>query len=119
MTTLHLMNFTKKCFTKLQLIPTHISSLPDHFDDLKYLLKNFQSKPKLIGISKCRLRANRTALSNIDLKDYTYEWTDTKDSKGGTVIYIDNKLKCKKRNDLKLYIEKQIESTFLEIIEPN
>ena len=119
MTTLHLMNFTKKYFTKLQLIPTHISSLPDYFADLKYLLENFQSKPKVIGISKHRLRANRTAISNIDLKDYTYEWTHTKASKGGTVMYIDNKLKCKKQNDLKLYIEKQIESTFLEIIEPN
>ena len=53
----------------------NISSLPYHFDDLKYLLENCQSKPKVIGISECRLRANRTVLSNIDLKDYTYEWT--------------------------------------------
>ena len=51
----------------------NISSLPYHFDDLKYLLENCQSKPKAIGISECRLRANRTVLSNIDLKDYTYE----------------------------------------------
>ena len=33
----------------------NISSLPYHFDDLKYLLENFQSKPKVIGISECRL----------------------------------------------------------------
>ena len=55
-------------------------------------------------------------LSNIDLKDYTYEWTHTEASKGGTLINIDNKLKYKIRNDLKLYKEKQIESTFLAII---
>ena len=58
-------------------------------------------------------------LSNIDLKDYTYEWTHTEASKGRTLINIDNKLKYKLRNDLKLYKAKQIESTFLAIIEPN
>ena len=47
------------------------------------------------------------------------EWTSTEPSKGRTLIYIDNKLKYKLRNNLKLYKEKQLESTFLEIIEPN
>ena len=49
-----------------------------------------------------------------------YEWTPTAAAKGGTLIYIDNKLGYKLQNDLKLY--KEIESTFLEpflIIEPN
>ena len=87
-------------------------------DDLKYFIENGQSKPKVIGISKCRLRTNRTVLSNIDLKD-SYKWTPTEASKGRTLIYIDNKLKYKLRNDLKLYKEKQIEPTFLGIIEPN
>ena len=36
-----------------------------------------------------------------------------------TLIYSDNKLKYKKQNELKLYKEKQIESTFLEVAEPN
>ena len=97
----------------------NISSLPYHFDDLKYLVENCQNKPKVIGITECRLRANRTVLSNIDLQDYTYEWTPTTASKGGTLLYIDNKLRYKTRNDLKLYKEREIESTFLEIIEPN
>ena len=79
----------------------NISSLPYHFDDLKYLLENCQRKPKVIGISECRLRANRTVLSNIDLKDYTYKWTHNEASK---VIYIDNKFKYKIGNDLKLYM---------------
>ena len=47
----------------------NISSFSYHFDDLKYLLENCQRKPKLIGISECRLRTNRTVLSNIDMKD--------------------------------------------------
>ena len=39
--------------------------------------------------------------------------------KGGTLIYIDNKLRCKTQNDVKLCKERDIESTFLEIIESN
>ena len=39
--------------------------------------------------------------------------------KGGTLIYVDNKLRYKARNDVKLYKEGEKESTVLEIIEPN
>ena len=45
-----------------------------------------QNKPKLPGIIECRVRTNRTVLSNIDLKDYT----STAASKGGNLI--DNEL---------------------------
>ena len=95
-----------------------ISSLPYHFDDMKYLV-GCQNKPKAIGITECRQRENRTVLSNINLQDYTYEWTPTTASKGETLIYIDNKLRYKTQNDLKLYKEREIESTFLKTIEPN
>ena len=50
-----------------------------------------------------------------DLKDYK----PTPASKGRTLIYIDNKLKYKTPNVLKLYKEIKIESTSLEIIEPH
>ena len=53
----------------------NISSHPYHFDYLKYLVENCQSKPKVTGITERRLRINRTVSSNIDLQDYTYEWT--------------------------------------------
>ena len=43
--------------------------------------------------------------------------TTTESSKGGTLIYIDNNIKYKVRNDLKIYKSKGIESTFIEIIE--
>ena len=97
----------------------NISSHPYHFDYLKYLVENCQNKPKVTGTTECRLRTNRTVLSNIDIQDYTYEWTPTASSKGGTLIYIDNKLRYKTQNGLKLYKEREKESTFLEIIEPD
>ena len=53
----------------------NISSHPYHFDYLKYLVEICQSKPKATGITERRLRTNRTVSSNIDLQDYTYEWT--------------------------------------------
>ena len=54
--------------------------------------KKIASKtPKLFGITEFKLRANRNTLSNIDLQYYVYEWTPTENSKGGTLMYIDNK----------------------------
>ena len=93
-----------------------ISSHPYHFDYLKYLVENCQSKPKATGITEYRLRTNRTVSSNIDLQDYTYEWTPTASSKGGTLIYIDTKLRYKTQNVLKLYKERELQSTFLKTI---
>ena len=58
-------------------------------------------------------------LSNIDLNDYSFEFTISKSTKGGTLIYIQNDLRYKIRKDLNLYREKEIESTFTEITEPN
>ena len=83
------------------------------------MVENCQNKPKVIGIIECRLRTNRAVLSNIDLQDYIYEWTPTAASKDKTLIYIYNKLRYKTRNDQKLYKERRIRFTFLEIIEPN
>ena len=57
-----------------------------------HLLENCQNKLKVIGISECKLRTNRTVPLNIDLKDYTNEWTTTEAPKGRTLIYDDNAL---------------------------
>ena len=96
----------------------NISSLQYHIDDLKYLVENCPTKPKIIGITQCRLRKNRKILSNIDLNDYSFEST-TESTRGGNLIYIQNDLRYKIRKDLNLYREKEIESTFVEVIEPN
>ena len=61
----------------------------------------------------------REVLSNIDLNNYSFEFTATEYTKGGTLIYTENDLRHKIRKDLNLYKEKEIESIFVEIIEPN
>ena len=79
----------------------NISSLQYHIDDLRYLVKH-PNKPKIIGITECRLKKNRDVLSNIDLNDYSFEFTATQSTKGGTLIYIGNDLRYKIHKDLNL-----------------
>ena len=55
-------------------VRTNISSLFYCFDDLMYLGGSPQNKPKVIGIMDCILKANRIALGNIDLQNYTFKW---------------------------------------------
>ena len=46
----------------------NISSLSYDIDDLKASLMNCQVKPKIIGISDCRLKKNLDVLSNINIE---------------------------------------------------
>ena len=89
-------------------LPMNISSLHYHIDDLRYLVESCPNKPKITGITKCRLRKNKEVLSNIDLNDYSFEFTVTDSTKGATLIYIENDLRCKICKDLNLYREKEI-----------
>ena len=95
----------------------NISAISYHIDDLVSLITNCKTKPKVIGISESRIRTGRPFLSNINIVNYSYEHTPTKSSKGGTMLYIDKSLKYKLRKDLNLNKPKEIESTFIEIIE--
>ena len=85
----------------------NISSLSYHIDELHSFLSDIKIEPKIIGISECRLKTSRQALSNIELPNYSYEYTPTESSKGGTLIYIDKSLKYKSRKDLMIYKSKE------------
>ena len=74
-----------------------------------------KKRESVIGISECRLSANQQNLSGISPQNYSYELTSTESSKGGTFIHIDQNVKHKIREDL----NKEIESTFLGVIESN
>ena len=47
----------------------------------------------------------------------SYEYTHNESSKGGALLYIDKNLRYRSRSDLTLYKSKEIESSFIEIIE--
>ena len=54
--------------------------------------------------------------SNINLNNYSFGFTHTESTAGGTLLYRANHSSYKSRNDLNLYKANQPESTFIEII---
>ena len=80
----------------------NISSVSYHIDDLNTFIMNCKNKPKVIGISECRIKAGRPLLSNINMNNYSYEYIPTESSKGGTLLYIDKNLEYRSRSELTL-----------------
>ena len=101
------------------LISVWVSYYRSRLASISLDILNCRKRPKIIRISECRVKANQQSLSNISLQNYTHEFTSTESSKGGTLLYIDQDIKYKIREDLKLCKSKEVESTFLEIIENN
>ena len=54
----------------------------------------------------------------MNLINYSYEFSPTETSAGGTLLYIANHLPYKGRNDLSIYKKNELESTLIEIANP-
>ena len=52
----------------------------------------------------------------MNLNNYSFKFTPTETSVGGTLLYIANHLSYKCRNDLNIYKKNELESTFIEIV---
>ena len=52
----------------------------------------------------------------MNLNNYSFEFTPTETSEGGTLLYIANHLSYKCCNDLNIYKKNELESTFIEIV---
>ena len=96
----------------------NISSLAYHIDDLNTLLSLTNINFDFIGITETKIKRNQIPLSSIEITNYNIEQCDTESSKGGALLYIHNKHSYKKRNDLKIYKPKELESVFVEILNP-
>ena len=94
----------------------NIDSLQYHKNDLDILLDKLKLKFDIIAISETRLIKNIEPVHDISIPSYHIEKTTTEASKGGTLLYISDKLNYKPRQDLEIYKAKKIESTFIEII---
>ena len=57
-------------------------------------------------------------LNNLNLNNYSFEFSPTETSAGGTLLHIANNLSYKRRNDLHIYKKNELESTFIEIFNP-
>ena len=100
----------------LSIFHLNIASLQAHIDELKILLQLLTFKFDIIGISETKLIKGEEPVINISLPNYSYIHTPSEASKGGTLLYISNQLNFKPREDLQVYQTKQVESTFVEII---
>ena len=98
----------------------HINScsLNKNFEDLEYLLKATNKSFDAIAISISIILKDTNLSKNINIYNYSVEFTPTESHAGGTLLYINNKLSYKLRQDLCIYKSSELESTFIEIINP-
>ena len=96
----------------------NIASISKHFEDLQNLLSVLKHSFDIIGISEHKI--NKTSKkSDFHLPGYTFCFTPTESSHGGTGFFISNDLTFKLRPDLQIDEPGRLESTFIEIIFPN
>ena len=88
------------------------------FDDLQHLQSCTQKNFDIIAISETRITKNIFSLNNLNLNNYSIEFTPTETSAGDTLLYIANHLSHKCCNDLNTYEKNELESTFIEIFKP-
>ena len=102
----------------LSLFHINACSLNKNFDDLQHLLSCTKKNVDIIVINETRITKQVSLLNNLNLNNYSFEFAPTETSAGGTLLYIANHLSYKCRNDLNIYKKNELESTFIEIVNP-
>ena len=87
----------------LSLFHINACSLNRNFDDLQHLLSCTKTKFDIIAISETRITSQVSLLNNLNFNNYSFEFTPTETSAGGTLLYIVNQLSFKCCNDLNIY----------------
>ena len=77
-----------------------------------------KTKFDIIAISETRITKQVSLLNNLNLNNYSFEFTPTETSAGDTLLYIANHLSYNCRNDLHIYKKNELESTVIEIVNP-
>ena len=70
----------------------------------------------IIPISETRITKQVFLSNNSNLNNYSFDFTPTETSTGGTLLYIANHLSDKCRNDLNIYLKNELKSLFIEIV---
>ena len=73
------------------------------FEDLEYLLKSTNKTFDVISISVSRILKDTNLSQKINIYNYSAEFTPTESHAGGTLIFFNNKLSYKFRQDLCIY----------------
>ena len=99
----------------LSLFHINACSLNKNFDDLQHLLSCTKTKFDIIAISETRITKQVSLLNNLNLNNYSFEFTPTETSAGGTLLYIANHLSYKCRNDLNIYKKMNLNLLLLKL----
>ena len=100
----------------LSIFHVNACSLNKSFDDHQHLLSCTKKKFGIIEISETRITKQVSLLNRLNLNNYSFEFTPTETSAGGTLLYIANHLSYKCCNDLNIYKKNEVESIFIEIV---
>ena len=93
----------------------NIHSIQCHVEELRVLLHALDFKFDIVAISESKLKCE----SQIDITIPGYHSPHckfTEAEKGGTILYISKEHNYKPRKDLEIYESKELESSFVEII---
>ena len=93
--------------------------LNKNFDDHYHLLKCKNKVFDIIAVSETRITKETSLTININLKNYSIEFTPTDSSAGDMLLYIVSHMFYKSRPDFNIYKANQLESSFVEIINLN
>ena len=93
-------------------------SINKNFGELRNLLQSTKINVDLIAVTETRIPKSVSVTRNTVLNNYSCEHTPTKSSGGGTLLYIANHLLYTICSDLKIYKKFELESTFIEMINP-
>ena len=98
----------------------HINSysLNKNFDEFQRLLTCKKTNFNIIGVTKTRIATQVSSLNNLNLNNYSYEFTPTETTTGGILLYIARYLSYRSRYDLNIYEKNELESTFIKTRNP-
>ena len=111
---LKITNMSKSLF----LFHINACSLSKNFDNLQQLLSCPNKNFDIIATTKTRLTKNVSITNNLNIKNYSIEFTPTESSAGGTLLYIANHFLYKPCQDLNIYKKNELDSTFIEKMNP-
>ena len=107
----------KKQFSLFHL---NIASLAKHKQELEVILSLLNYKFDIIGITETKIIKNIPPIFDTKIDGYKCYSTPTESDKGGTILYVADHFHPKPRKDYDslIYKSKELESVFIEIINP-
>ena len=114
--TLSEFNSIKNKGDSLNFFHLNIASLSLHSGELNSILINADVKFDFIGISETGLNVSS---SNYEFNGYKHLDCPTESTKGCVRLYFSDRFNFERREDLRVYESKQLESIFIEILSEN